>query len=149
MYTQIWVENTLQQGGEETQICQKVVAYIGGKASGFALQVYEAAQKQGWLRWWDVLVEEGIITGLKILINERFDYFKHPEVALAKLEGYCQDKEEIEEYLTNFQNMQSEARIDKCFAKRLLLKNAQEDLVMGSIMQSGDLPYDKLVNDLR
>lgn len=37
----------LKQGGDKTQICQKVVACMDGKAEGFALQMYETAAMQG------------------------------------------------------------------------------------------------------
>lgn len=119
-----------------------------GKVSGFAMQVYDLAEKQGWPRWKDMPVDRGVTLGLKSLVEERFDYFKHLEVALAKLEMYYQENEEIKEFLTNFQNLQSEARIDKCFTKRLLLKNTRVDIVEASVMQSGDLEYNELVNDL-
>lgn len=120
-----------------------------GKASGFALQIFEVAEKQGWPKWKDVPVEGGITTGLKYLVEERFDYFKHSEVVLAKLEAYYQKDEEIEEYLTDFQNLQSKAKVNKWFAKRLLLKNVREEIVEASVIQLRDLQYDELVNDLQ
>lgn len=87
--------------------------------------------------------------GLKFLIEEWFDYFKCPEEVLTKLEVYCQEDKETKSYLTNFQNLKSEAGIIGDFAKRLLLRNARDGLVKESLMQLGVLNYAKLVTDLR
>lgn len=91
---------------------------------------------------------ENVVVGLKYLVKERFDYFKCPELALAKLEAYCQEEEKIEEYLTNFQSLKSEAKIPDEFTKRILLKNTREDLIERSIMQSGELQYEVFLKDL-
>lgn len=120
-----------------------------GKAAGFALQVFEAIEEQGWSKWQNTPMEGGTIVGLKNLVDEHFSYFKCPELALAKLESYHQKEEEIEEYLTNFQNLRSEAKIDECFTKRLLLKNIRRDIVEVSVIQSRDLEYAELINDLQ
>lgn len=138
----------INHGADEAQICQKVVACMCGKAAGFILQMYEMAQNNGWLKWKTIQVGEDAIGGLKFLIKEQFDYFKCLKVVLAKLEGYCQEDEEIEEYLPNSQNLQSESKIPKEFTKRILFKNTREDLVERLIVQSEELSYEAFLKDL-
>lgn len=40
----------LVQQVNETRVCQRVIQYITGKASGFALQIYKIMKEKGWLR---------------------------------------------------------------------------------------------------
>ena len=106
-----------------------MIACFTGKMSGSAIEMYEKIKQKGWRWWGSTQVIEGTVVGLKFMIEERFDRFKCPEEALAKLEEYCQEEEDTDEYLTNFQNLKSEAEITEDFARRILLRNAREDLV--------------------
>src|SRR5437660_1561637 len=146
----MWMKDMLLQSAEETSLCKKIIACFTGKASGFAIQIYEEAKKKGWPGWESTQVEEGTVVGLKFMIEERFGQLKRPEEALIKLEGYCQGgDEDIEEYLTNFQNLKSEAGITNDFAQRILLKNARRDLVEEAILVTGEIAYEALVQELK
>src|SRR5437660_9553694 len=145
----MWMKDMLLQSAEETSLCKKIIACFTGKASGFAIQIYEEAKKKGWPRWESTQVDEGTVVGLKFMIEERFGQLSRPEVALALLEKYCQDEEDIEDYLTKFQNLKNEAGITSDFARRMLLRNAREELVAEAITSLGEANYIELVQELK
>src|SRR5437660_715600 len=129
----------LAQNASEEKICKKIVASFTGRASGFAIQVYEEAQKKSWPRWKSIQMNEGTVVGLKFMIKERFGQLERPEEALAILENYHQgENEDVGEYLMNFQNLKGTAGITDDFARRILLRNAREDLVEESIASAGE-----------
>lgn len=85
------------------------------------------------------------------MIEKQFAYIKFSEEVLTKLEQYSQDSKDRNTYLTNFQNFKVEAKIIDDFFKRILLKNARDDLVKELLMQSKDKAkgFEKLVADLQ
>lgn len=65
------------------------------------------------------------------------------------MKEYSQDSEDSDVFLTKFQNLKTEAKIDDVFARKILLKNADGGLVEQSPIQKGKLVFEALVVDLR
>lgn len=68
---------------------------------------------------------------------------------LVKLEECSQDSEDGNVFLIEFQNLKIEMKITDDFARRILLKNANRELVEQSLLQKDELVFGDLVADLR
>lgn len=114
-----------------------------GKAEGYALSLLEQYETAGWPSWEDMTnecSEEAITeTGLKNLIDCCFTQGNQPEVMLWKLCDMKQRNKDIEDFITEFENMKLLAKISDDHAIEILQQNVCWDYMEKFVTVYGPL----------